>query len=271
MKRLLNKYPSATRMLLALLLFASALILSNVINKGVVKAYFPYTAAILLGVTTWILYKSENKSLSEIGLNLKIRNLLFLPLGILIGAIALLADKYARALYAGEAFVISEVVNYKAILMALYYILPTVAVEEFLFRGYLFKKTIEKSNVIIANVIFSILFMSIHVLDESVMQNAGHMIMLMIIIPVGHIWFSTGLLKSRTLFFPIGLHLGNNWASRHLITNSNSGETILYTTNNASFDTWPSFIGSILIFNGVFLIVTFMIWKWDKLSLNKTS
>jgi len=267
MKALLNKFPIATKFVLAILLFGLTLFISGLMNKGVVKQYFPYAAPILLFVATWFLYKTDKQSLKSIGLNFSLRNISFLPLGLLIGAIALLGSKYARALYTGESIAISESVNYSTILYALYVILPTVVVEEFLFRGYLFKKTIEISNVVIANIIFSVLFMLIHVLDENVIGNRGMMIFLIISIPVGHLLFATALLKSKTLFFPIGLHLGNNWATRHLITNSDSGDSILYTINNATFDTWPSFIGFILIFNGVFLFVTFLIWKWDKISV----
>lgn len=263
MKTLIQKYPILYRFILAILLFGCALFLSTLINKGLIKQYFPYTAVLFLTIATWILYKTEKKSLSSIGLNLSLRNISFLPLGLFIGAIAFLGAKYARALYTGESFAISESINYSTILNALYFILPTVAVEEFLFRGYLFKKTIEISSVIKTNIIFSILFMSIHVLDEAVMNNTGLMIFYIISIPVGHLLFATALLKSKTLFFSIGLHLGNNWATRHLITNTESGDSILYTVNNATFDTWPSFIGFILIFNSVFLFVTFIIWKWN--------
>jgi len=269
MKTLFIKYPTISRFILALALFGLALFLSGLINKGAVKAYFPYASFILLGIATGILYKIDKKSLREIGLNLSLRNLSFLPLGVLIGALTFLAAKYARALYTGESFAITETINYSAILYALYIILPTVAVEEFLFRGYLFKKTIEKSNVIIANIIFSILFMLIHVFDENAMNNTGMIIFLIITIPVGHLLFATALLKSKTLLFPIGLHLGNNWATRHLITDSNTGDSFLYITNNASFDTWAAFIGFILIFNGVFLCATFLIWKWDEFSFMK--
>jgi len=269
MKALLNKFPTTSRFVLAILLFCLALFISGLLNKGLVKQYFPYIACILLFVATWFLYKTDKKSLRAIGLNLSLRNLSFLPLGLLIGAIALLAAKYARALYAGESFAMSESITYSTILYALYFILPTVAVEEFLFRGYLFKKTIEKSNVVIANIIFSILFMLIHVLDENVISNKGMVVLLIITIPFGHLLFATALLKSKTLFFPIGLHLGNNWATRHLITNIDSGDSMLYTVNNVTFDTWPSFIGSILIFNGVFLFVTFLIWKWNDFPFKK--
>ena len=232
--------------------------------------YFPYASAILLGIATWLLYKTDNKSLRAIGLNLSLRHMSFLPLGVFIGALTLLAAKYARTLYTGESFAISETINYSAMIYALYIILPTVAVEEFLFRGYLFKKTIEKSNVIIANVIFSILFMLIHVFDENVINNKGMIIFLIVTIPVGHLLFATALLKSKTLLFPIGLHLGNNWATQHLITDSETGDSFLYMINNATFDTWPAFIGFILIFNGVFLLVTFLIWKWNDFPFIKT-
>jgi membrane protease YdiL (CAAX protease family) len=150
-------------------------------------------------------------------------------------------------------------------LLAFYFILPQVATEEFLFRGYLFKKTIEVSNVVVANIIFSILFMLIHVLDENVLQQRGLIILLAVSIPVGHLLFATALLKSKTLWFPIGLHLGNNWATRHLISNANDSNSIFYLTDVNTFETWTPFIMFLVIFNGFFLLVTFIIWKWDKI------
>jgi len=269
MKTPIQKYPNTYSYTLAILLFGASLFISALINKGILKEYFPYTSAILLLVATWILYKTDNKSLDAIGLNFKLKNLVFLPLGTLIAAGTFLIAKYLKALYLDEIFHISSAINYKNILYALYAILPTVAVEEFLFRGYLFKKTIEMSSVIKANIIFSILFMSIHVLDEGVFKNPGMLILLIISIPVGHLLFATALLKSKSLFFPIGIHRGNNWATRHLITTNNNGESILYITNNARFDTWPSFIVYILLWNLIFLFVTYIIWKWPDFSFLK--
>ena len=304
MKTLIQKFPITFKYILAILLFGVALFISILINKGVVKEYFPYTSAIclliatwilfktdkkslstiglnfksknlaylplgvLIGagaflIATWILFKKDNKSLKDIGLNFKSKSLIFLPLGILIGAGIFLIAKFLRTIYLGENFNMSTVINYKNITYAFYTILPTVAVEEFLFRGYLFKKTIEISSVIKANIIFSILFMLIHVLDANVLNSPGKIILLVITIPVGHLFFATALLKSKTLFFPIGIHLGNNWATRHLITRNNNGESIFYISENVSFDTWPSFILFVLLWNSVFLLATFIIWKWN--------
>lgn len=264
MKTLIKKFPNTTMFVLAIVLFAITLIVSVIINKGIVKQYFPYIAPILLFVTTLFLYKMEGKTLSAIGLNFSVRNLSFIPLGILIGAFAFFGARYLRALVVGETFELSMSIDYSTIFYAFYFILPQVATEELLFRGYLFKKAIEVSNVVVANVIFSIVFMLIHVLDENVLSNVGMVIMLAITIPVGHLLFATALLKSKTLYFPIGLHLGNNWATRHLISSDSSGESIFFIANLATFDSWPPFITMLILFNGFYLLVTLVIWKWRK-------
>lgn len=262
MKTLIQKFPIISKYILALLLFAFSLFISGLINKGVVKHYFPYSATISLLIATYVLFKTDNKSLNNIGLNFKRKNLKFLPLGILIGAIAFLIAKWLRAIYSGESFNISSEINYNTILYGFYTMLPMVAVEEFLFRGYLFKKTIEISSVVKANIIFGILFLSVHVFDNEVINSLPKIIFTIVTIPIGHLLFSVALLKSKSLFFPIGIHLGNNWASQHLITTNNNGNSFLFISDVGTFETWPSFILFIILWNSFFLSVIFIIWKW---------
>lgn len=264
MKSLSNRYATLIRFTLALVLLAVALVVSAVIDGPWLKRYFPFLSVILLVVVTWFLYRLDGKSLAEIGLNPTSKNLSFLFLGILLAIVAFGAVSYLRAIYMGESIALSEFIDHQRIISAFYYILPTVAVEELLFRGYLFKKTISVTNVVVANVIFALLFTLIHVADGSVISNPGRMLMLSISIPVGHLLFATALLRSRTLFFPIGLHLGNNWATRHLVSDQGDGQSILFVAERINFETWPSFIGFLLISNGVFLLVTLLIWKWPQ-------
>lgn len=263
MKKITNSYPTLFLFTKAISLFAIALFASTLLNKGFIKEYFPYTAVILLAISTWFLYKREGATLNKIGLNFNFKNWLLLPLGILVGAGAFLIAKYLRALYLGETISLSTEIDIETILIAFYLILPTVAVEEFLFRGYLFKKTIELSSVTKANIIFSLLFMSIHVLDSHVLQNPGIIILLVISIPVGHLMYATAFLKSKSILLPIGIHLGNNWATRHLINTDLNSDSIFHISNNASFDTWSSFIAFVLLWNLFFLMITFIIWKFD--------
>ena len=269
MKFLTPKNSILVRFVLAIALMLVALLLSNMMNKGLLKRYFPYLPCILLFVVTWVLFKTEKRSIREIGLNVNLKNMSFLPLGVLVGMMAFFGAKCLSALYLGETIRLNTSIDFLSILYAFYFILPQVATEELLFRGYIFKKTIEVSNVTVANMIFSILFMLIHVLDEGVLSNTGMIIMLVVSIPVGHLLFATALLKSKTIFFPIGIHLGNNWATRHLINNSKLKDSVFYVENGMIFETWPPFIISLLLANGFFLLVTFVIWKWDKFSISR--
>lgn len=262
---LFKEYPYVSRLILGVLLFAVAIIMSGFLNRGQIKLYFPYAPTLLLVLATWVLYKVDNQTLKKIGLTISVKNLNLFVLGIIIGAAALAGSKLVRALYLGENIEISTTINYSSIFLSLYYTLPQVATEELLFRGYLFQKTIDKSGVIVANIVFSILFTLVHVLDENALNNPGVFILLAVSIPVGHLFFATAFIKSKTLFLPIGLHLGNNWAVNHLVSNAPSENSFFYISNFTTFETWPPFLTTIALTNLFFLMVTFLIWKWDSL------
>ncbi len=262
MKRSYARFPTAVRFLLAILLGASALVLTGVISKYLP---IPFIDVTLLVIVTWFLYRTEGKSIKAIGLNITAKHLLFLVLGLLIGITALGLENFFRSIYTGEHWNISSSIDQLALWKTLYFILPSVIVQELVFRGYLFVKTIEVTNVVIANVIFGILFMLVHVLDRDVMQNTGQLIFLIVSIPIGHLLFATALLRSKTLYFPIGLHWGNNWASSCLIGYGKNENTIFHINNPYVFQSWKSFIILLVIFNVFFLLVTFMIWKWNRI------
>lgn len=261
MKAIFKKYPVVSRFLLAIILFGFSLFVTGFIQIDLIKKYFPFVSVILLTISTWFLYKTENKTLKEIGLNISFRNIGFLFLGLGIGLAALGLQKYISSFYTGEKWTFNPSVIIEKLVLSFYIILPTVAVEEFLFRGYLFKKTIEISNVVKANIIFSVLFMLVHILDANVLQNPIKLIFLAVSIPVGHLLFATALLKSKTLFFPIGLHWGNNWAAQHFI-GYDVNDSILLLTKSNNNSSWTSFIITLFLFNGFFLLLTFLIWKW---------
>ena len=195
-------------------------------------------------------------------MNPSARNFGYLILGLVIGVAAMLAVTWLRTLYTGEVWHVSSAIDGSGLAKSLYYILPTVMVQEIMFRGYPFTRTISKYGVVKANVIFAFLFMLVHVLDRDVLQNPAQVIMLAITIPVGHLWFATALLRSKTLLFPIGLHWGNNWAVTHLAGTTDNSQSLFYLTGQQVYQTWPPFIIMLLIFNAFFLLVTLAIWKW---------
>lgn len=161
----------------------------------------------------------------------------FVPLGLLIGVLAFLGSTRIRIAYLGKQLSVANQLDFGTIFLSLFYILQPVVTEELLFEGYLFKKTTGWTIVLVANVTFSILLMLIHMLDDQLPRQPRMFILLAVTIPVGHLLFATALLKSRTLYFPMGLHLGNNCATGRLIIPNASGNSILLVTNTANFKT----------------------------------
>lgn len=262
MKTLFHRFPFLSSVTLAFVLGIAAIVLSGLVYSLVpIKPYFPFVAEGLLAGATWILYRSDGQTLSALGLPLSLRNGCFLFLGLFIGVMALLTVTGLRTLYTGEAWQFSSHVDAAALAKSLYYTLPTVMVQELMFRGYLFTKTIHRYGVVRANVVFALLFMLVHVLDSDVLKNPAQIIVLVVTIPVGHLWFATALLRSKTILFPIGLHWGNNWAVSHLFGVADNKQTFFYLSNQKVLNTWPAFIAVLLIFNVFFLLVTWLTWK----------
>ena len=90
MQAIIKKHPILTKYIFSILILFIALFISGLLNKGVIKQYFPYSSAICLLIATWVLLKSDNKKLSSFGIDCKTKNLKFFPLGILIGALVFL-------------------------------------------------------------------------------------------------------------------------------------------------------------------------------------
>jgi membrane protease YdiL (CAAX protease family) len=267
MKKLYLKFPTTSRFILAILLGVSALVLTGLIHKIIP---IPFIDVTLLTIATWILYRTDGKSLKALGLNITIRHFFFLVLGLAIGVVALGLETLLRTIYTGEHWSINSSVNQLALWKTLYFLLPSVIVQELTFRGYLFTKTVEVTNLVTANVIFSILFMLAHVLDKEALHNTGQLIFLAISIPIGHLLFATALLKSKTLYFPIGLHWGNNWASFCLIGYGKNENVIFPITNQQVFTSWVPFVIMLVIFNMFFLLVTLLVWKWNTMGFRRT-
>ena len=167
---------------------------------------------------TWQAYKKEGKNLSELGMNLRLRNFGFGILGLFIGGIFIIPLVYTIAFIKGYPVVFNQNFNGSYVLSGLWLLLPTVLLEELAFRGICFKKSVEISSVTTANIIFATLFILSHWINLGAFGNPVLMTILLIT-GLGHILYATAFLKSKTLYFPIGIHLGNNWVTYFVFSN----------------------------------------------------
>ena len=202
---------------------------------------------------TWKAYKKEGKDLSELGIDLRWRNFYLGLIGVLIGGLFVIPLVYIIAFIKGYPVVFNPNFNVLYICSGLWLLLPTVMLEELAFRGICFKKTVEISTITTANIIFGTLFILSHWINLGAFGNPVLMTILLIT-GLGHLLYATALLKSKTLYFPIGLHLGNNWVSLFVFSN-------LDINDHTAAQSKPSLIsvisdGKTPVFNGQFILTT---------------
>ena len=253
---MINKYPTTFRLLFMVFLFAFAILSPDFLFKIVP---IPFMGVILLVLATWVLYKLDKKDLKALGLTFQIKTIAFLFAGTLLGIISHALSTYSRTLYTGEKWHLNPELDWSYLLSAVWGVLASAITQQLLFRGYGFTKTLEKSNLLIANIIWGSLF----VLYHNIWGSNPYDIPLMILsLFMAHYVFSSALLKSATLYFPIGIHFGHNWSSQYLNAYKPGDYGIFDLTNQRVLSTFPTVIIFPLTYNLGFIILMFILWRW---------
>lgn len=263
MKKFLSEKPLWSSALVFIALFAIVVLLSAVVSTS----WANHLKAAVVLLTIWFLYRLEGKNLSELGLTS--RQFQLLPIGLCVGILYFCMFFGLQMLQNDIAIQWNQNINWGLFFNGLLFILGSVLIEEFIFRGYCFKKTYEQIGVVKANAIFAFLFIAYHWFALNAWGNWALMLEL-ITTGFGHILFATAFIQSRTLFLPIGIHLGNNWAQRHFFSIKNMDIADTTTINDSLFSitiaeqqaSTGQVLGSYVITFVCFLISTYLIWKW---------
>lgn len=263
MKKLLASRPLLSTAIIFVFLFAIVVLLSLFFQASWSNHL---KAAIVLGMI-WYLYRLEGKDLSELGLTS--RQFLHFPVGLFIGLIFFTVFFGLQMLQNDITIEFNQNINWLLFFNGLWFLLGSVLIEEFIFRGYCFKKTYEHIGITKANMIFAFLFIVYHWFALNAWGNWSAMLSL-ITTGFGHFLFATAFTQSRTLFLPIGIHLGNNWAQRHFFSIKTMGLADNAPSNDSLFNifvanqesTTMQVAGSYFISFTCFLLSTYLIWKW---------
>ena len=148
-------------------------------------------------------------------------------LGILFGAGSIILAAIVAVIFGGLTLNLNQMHGSSAIWLTLASSLFIFAVgaisEEALFRGYMFQ-TLSRANLAwLAIAITSVFFASAHLGNK----DANYVSTLNT--ALAGIWFGIAYLKTRTLWFPIGLHLAWNWVQGAVLGIPVSGITNLTT------------------------------------------
>jgi membrane protease YdiL (CAAX protease family) len=195
--KLLKTHPNLSRLLLFAVLIICTLFLPDFVYVSKEsQEVFPFIGLIFVVLVNWILYRTENKNLDDLGFNFKSQNLKFLPIGLILGILAVLIGYYLKCLLTGDIITANENINYQEIIKQFYWILPTAAVQEFICRSYGYKKLISTYNLRVANLVAIIVFVSMHNVFNIGIFGA---IFYSISIIIGHFVFGNALLRSGTI------------------------------------------------------------------------
>ena len=225
-------------------------------------------SAIILLLLTRMLYKCDGTRFTELGLDFDRRNISFLVLGIALGCLFFIL-LFVIQMTSNDIHVqLNKNVNYFSIATGLFLLIPPVLVEELIFRGYSFKRTVDKAGVTKTNLIFAFLFLVWHWIALDAWGNF-YMMAGLLTTAFGHLLFSTALIRSGTLYFPIGIHLGNNWTSHHFFSSTTRGirpeissDSFFIVTMTADSITPTHHVLNYAATIIYALLFTWIIWKW---------
>jgi len=222
MKNPLRAFPGLSRLILGALLLASALIGGSFIHLRFVPA-----SLVLVILATVLMFRTEGKNLSAIGFTLNPRQLILLPLGLLLGSASFLLSLYAGTLVRGGALARNTALDWGGLFSRFQSELAPAAVQEFIVVGYCYLVLLRLTNIRVATVVFGMFFISLHDVWNGNVVNASFYALALFL---AYMMFSNALLRSGTIWFPIGLHWGNNFANTHLFTFSRTATSWLYVS-----------------------------------------
>jgi membrane protease YdiL (CAAX protease family) len=219
---------------------------------------------VLLAITAW-LYNRQGKNLGVLGLIPIKRNAAFLPIGLLLGVFFYGVGMYLVVLYKGLEIRFNDATDYSLVAGGLLFFVQGVLNEELIFRGYCFQQAVNRYGLVATNLVFAFLYLVWHWFAWDAWGNYGLMLSA-ITVCFGHFLFATAFLRSGTLFLPIGIHLGNNWAVKHFSVYQSPEEPVtqeaMFIVSGPAQTTATDEILTVVISIGWMLAFTWLVWKF---------
>jgi membrane protease YdiL (CAAX protease family) len=143
--------------------------------------------------------------------------------------------------------------TYKNFFDSSYWMLKSVLMEELLFRGALLYIAIKIIGVRNACILSSAAFGIYHWYSYGILGNVVQMIYIFILTGVGGLLFSYSFALTKSLYLPVGLHLGWNLVSVVVFSQGQVGDQLLIASDGSAL--------------GVFWTILFFIFQISLLPL----
>ncbi|MEJ5994506.1 type II CAAX endopeptidase family protein [Pedobacter sp. Du54] len=215
---------------------------------------FFFTIALVM---SWAFLRLENRCLASISFWPKDKKAVvdFIS-GLVIGIIMLIVTFILTILLTNGNWQLNPHIDPIFIAVTFLMCLWSAFVQEFIFRGYPFQELLKKYRVWVAQLLIAIPFGLMHI-DKGMKTN--DIILVMVSTGAGSILFGLAYIKTKNLMFPIGIHLGWNYA-QELIPRTSGGKNsalVIISDSHATYNmynvSFPYFV--------VILLAILTIWK----------
>ena len=213
-------------------------------------------------IISWILlYLIERKNILSLGILPISKRLKQLAIGFLITAILCIGVEFLEILLKSSSLDLNENASTTLILNMFWWDFKSVLTEELLFRGALLYILIERIGARKGIIISAIAFGIYHWFSFGIFGN---------IIPMFFVFIGTGLMgyawalafsKTKSIFLPLGLHLGWNFTFNTIFSNGPLRNGLLITEGGNRISDWFSLVGLWIVPVIVLLIIKYWVPK----------
>lgn len=186
---------------------------------------------IIIFIVSWILLWLFDKiNLLALGLQPTKKRLLDFTVGLIAAAILCGIACYLVAKISASVLTLNPGFTFKSFLNSTFWMLKSVLTEEFLFRGALLYLAIKKIGLKNACILSSIAFGVYHWFSYGLFGNLPQMIYIFILTGIGGLVFAYAFARTRSMWLPIGLHLGWNLVTVVVFSQGPLGDQMLISS-----------------------------------------
>jgi len=256
MENMISNIPAWLKVLFYFLILWAATIVAGtvpVLNDFI----FFFLIALLM---SWAFLKLDGQSLSSIGFWPKDKKTVAVFFsGITIGITMLIVTFVLTILLTRDNWRLNTRIDPIFVLITFLMCLWSAFIQEFVFRGYPFQELLKHYRPWVAQLLIAVPFGLMHINKE---MEANDIILVMLSTGAGSVLFGLAYIKTKNLMFPIGIHLGWNYA-QELIPRTAGGKSSALVIITDSHNTYNIFNVSLPYFLIVLLSII-SIWKFKK-------
>lgn len=218
---------------------------------------------IQLAVSWLLLWLVERKDLTILGLKPttdRIRNFTF---GFIVAATIFTIYCLTTTFLTGNNWTINDYFSIRDFVTSTWWTIKSVIFEELIFRGALLYILIQKSNERTACLVSAIAFGIYHWFSFGVLGNSVQMTYVFVSTGIWGLMLAFAFSRTKSLYLPMGLHLGWNLFSIVVFSQGPLGDQFLINSNNGQLLTGVPSIG-IQLFQliGLPVVVYFYLKKY---------